>query len=291
MLATVRGAPDLRLWEGEFWDRVESRVAPFIRGIGVERHVIETNALDAVNFGALGGTLKDTLPWGWWENLAHGLALLSFCAPLTHYRKVGRMMIASSFSVDEHEAWGSTPESDRLVGWGGLTTVHDSFDLPKVRKVREVFAPYVESHPGPVPLRACTGKREARLESGELNCGQCEKCVRTVLMLLTAGIDPATCGFPAPDLDVLKEGLISGRFRNASGVSLRAIRAAKTPPKPELVRLYTGLSQFLDWLYRWDPPPLGKKRRKLARLAPRGTRRRMAKDALFGPVKRDSQDS
>ena len=286
MLATVRGAPDLRLWEGEFWERVEGRVAPFVKGLGVERHVIETNALDVLNFGALGDSLKDALPWGWWENLAHGLALLSFCAPLTYFRKVGKMMIASSFSVDEHIAWGSTPESDRNVRWGGVTTVHDSFDLLKVRKVREVLVPFVEEHPGPVPLRVCTGKREARLESGELNCGRCEKCVRTALILLSAGIDPAMCGFPAPDLGMLKEGLVSGRFRNPSGTSLRAVQAAKTPPRPELVRRYPGLDLFFDWLYRWEPPPLEKKRRRLARLAPRGTRRRMTYEALFGPVKK-----
>jgi hypothetical protein len=280
-LVSIRGTPDLRLWEEEYWNRVQQRLAPFVKGLGIERHVIETNALDVVNLNGLNKAFQSAFERGWWENLSHGLLLLSLCAPLTYQMGVRKMMIASSFSRKHSEPWGSNPAADQSICWGGLTTIHDSYDLTRLQKIREVLVPYMKEHSGAVQLRVCTGGREVRLASGSLNCGKCEKCTRTMLSLLCAGADPAECGFPTPNFVEMKAGLISGRLRTQRGYSLQTLHNEKSPPKPELTLRYPGFSEFLDWFYNWEFPLPRKRRGILRGLAPNGTRRRRVVDALF----------
>ena len=281
-LVTVRGTPDLRLGETDYWDRVERQLSKFIRSLGVERHIVETNAIEVVNTRQLNRAFRDTPGGGWWENLAHGILLLSLCAPYTYAGKISRMMIAASYSQAYEEPWGSTPASDQSVGWGALTTVHDSFDLTRIQKVTKILAPYMAKHPGTLPLRVCTGHWRARLVSGALNCGICLKCARQVMIFLSTGIDPVSCGFPAPNFAELKEGFSSGRLIAEGGESLPILHAAKTPPTPELAARYPGLAEFLSWFYRWEMPGSPPRRGILGRLAPSGSRRRRVARAVVG---------
>jgi len=273
-LASIRGTPDLRLWEGQFWERTERNLQPFLKSIGLERQVIETNAIDVVNLGSLDDTLNGVFTHGWWENLSHGLTLLSLCAPFTYVGKIKRMMIASSYSEATSEPWGSTPASDRSVGWGNVTTIHDSFDLPRVEKIKRILAPYMVEHPGIVQLRVCTGKREKRLASGTLNCGVCPKCVRTILTLLYAGTDPAECGFPPPNFAEIKKGLISGRLISSTAYSIGTIHASRNPPYKELLARYPAYGGFLNWFYDWAIHAGPRRKGALSTLAPKGSRRR-----------------
>ena len=273
VLASIRGTPDLRLCDDRFWERTERGLQPFLKSTGIERQVIETNALDVVSLGSLNTTPRGSFSSGWWENLSHGLILLSLCAPFTYVGKVRRMMIASSFSQSTSEPWGSTPASDANVAWGSVTTVHDSFDLLRVEKAKQILAPYMAQHPGLVQLRVCTGKRERRLASGALNCGECPKCVRTMLGLMQAGVDPAECGFPQPDFAEFRRGLISGRLLPPLSISMRVIHDSRNPPDGELAVRYPEYGKFLSWYYDWKMPA-DAERKWASKLAPKGTRRR-----------------
>jgi len=273
VLASIRGAPDLRLWDSQFWERTEQRLHPFLTSTGVERQVIETNAIDLVSLSSLNTTPRGAFAYGWWENLSHGLVLLSLCAPFTYVGKVKRMLIASSFNQANSEPWGSTPASDTSVAWGSVTTVHDSFDLSRLGKIKQVLVPYMAQHPGLVQLRACTGKRERRLASGTLNCGDCQKCVRTTLALMEAGIDPTACGFPPPNFAEIKSGIISGRLLPPLSYTMRAIHDAKVPPDKGLLALYPAYGDFLGWFYNWKIPK-GTERKWVSKIAPKGSRRR-----------------
>jgi hypothetical protein len=272
VLASIRGTPDLRLWEDKFWERTERSLQPFLKNIGIERQVIETNALDVVNFRSLNATLKG-LTEGWWENLSHGLILLSICAPFTYIGKIKRMMIAASFSQQRSEPWGSTPASDSSVAWGGVTTVHDSFDLARIEKIERILAPYMAQHPGIVQLRACTGRRDGRLASGTLNCGTCKKCARTALALMHAGIDPAECGFPPPNFPEIRRGLMSGRLVGPHPFSMKTIHDSRRLPDRELLARYPAYGEFLSWYYDWKWP-VATRSKWASKLAPRGSRRR-----------------
>ena len=280
VLASIRGTPDLPLSDDRFWEREEGRFQPFLKSTGVERQVIETNALDVVSLSSLNALLKGAFTGGWWENLSHGLFLLSLCAPFTYVGKIKKMLIASSYSQVDSEPWGSGPASDTSVAWGSVTTLHDSFDLPRLEKMKQVLAPYIAEHPGLIQFRVCTGKRQSRLASGTLNCGVCPKCVRTMLGLMHAGVDPVTCGFPPPDFAEIKKGMISGRLRPFPALSVNSMHASRRSPDRELAARYPEYAEFLGWFYDWKIP-VAAERKWVSKVAPKGSRRRKVLRDIF----------
>ena len=284
-LLTVRGVPDLRLLEELYWNRVQERIRPFVHSLGLESHIVETNAIDMVDLAAMKADYRARAR-GWWEDLAHGLFFLSICAPYTFFNKIGSVMIASSFTKENQKPWGSSPMTDEKVRWGDIRVIHDSYDLIKADKISQILIPFMKDRSTAIPLRVCTGKRGVRLASDQLNCGQCAKCMRTELILIVSGVDPSENGFdvsPAALLS-LRHSLETGQFVNeflkyrSWKFVLENIRSA---PK-EVVDKHPGLREFLNWLADWDERPTKKRRRYVDKVAPPSSRRRDVASAMFG---------
>jgi hypothetical protein len=88
--------------------------------------------------------------------------------------------------------WGSNPVTNHLLGGGAFPVICSGFGYARTEK-----AAAVSRWPGVAEgLRVCwEGDRP-----GE-NCGRCEKCVRTQLNFLAAGVAPPSClGQPVPEL-------------------------------------------------------------------------------------------
>ena len=285
-LLTVRGTPDLRLFEDRYWGRVQERIRPFIDGLGLESHIVETNAIDMVNLAAIMDDYRGQLVRGWWEDLAHGLFFLSICAPYTFLNNIGNVMIASSYTKADQEPWGSSPMTDEKVSWGGIRVIHDSYDLHRAEKIREILIPFMEKRGAAIPLRVCTGKKGTRLASNQLNCGQCSKCMLIELLLIVSGIDASENGFdisPAA-LQSLRHSLETGQFRNTflKYHSWKLIREKAGSTPEEVVGKHPGLREFLDWLAEWDERPTKKRRRYVDKVAPPSSRRRDVARAMLG---------
>jgi hypothetical protein len=284
-IMTVRGTLDVPLHDDQYWVRVQKRIQPFINSLGVESHVVETNALDMVNLAALKASSKGQLRTGWWEELAHGLFLLSMCAPYTFLNQIGSVMIASSYTQRSQVPWGSSPMTDEKIRWGGARVIHDSYDLERGEKIRQLLVPFGNSHGGAVPLRVCTGRRAVRLASNQLNCGQCSKCMVIELTLILSGADASESGFDIspPSLSALKHNLEVGLFgREYDESSWMFIKQnAKSAPE-EIVSKHPGLRQFFNWFADWDERPTKKTGGYVDRVAPRGSRRRDMARAMFG---------
>lgn len=106
--------------------------------------------------------------WYWGVTLA---ALAHALAPLH-----GKVYIASSYSYADMKPDGSTALTDPLWSSEAVTIVHDGGER-RVDKLRNLAA-----HPETLPLvRVCWEN------TGENNCGRCEKCLRTMLPLLAMG--------------------------------------------------------------------------------------------------------
>jgi len=283
-LFMIRGTPEIRLYEARYFKRVRDSLDPFVGSLGLEIHTVETNALDVMDFRLLSSEKKDQFTDGWWENLAHSLVLLSACAPYTYLKGTGKLLIASSFN-QVVKAWGSTPATDQMVKWGGLHVVHDSYDLSRMKKVEQVIAPYARERGGSIPLRVCTGRKSVRLDSGALNCGRCEKCVRTMLQLMFCGLDPARCGFDTTSFvpATIRAELESGRLKPAHNPnSWRSLFTTADPKYQALEGTYPGLGGFVSWLREWDFKPkvtLGERMTNI--LAPKGSRRRKIAGAVL----------
>ncbi|MDA4123972.1 MAG: hypothetical protein OK438_00785 [Thaumarchaeota archaeon] len=283
-ILTVRGAPDVPLQDDEYWRRVQERIQPFISGLGVESHVVETNALDMINLGAIKANFKFQLRTGWWEDLTFGLFLVSMSAPYTFLNQIGNVMISSSNTAKSQVPWGSSPMTDEKIRWGGIRVIHDSYDLERVEKIRQVVVPFAKSHGGTVPLRVCTGSRRVRLASNQLNCGQCSKCMVIELTLILSGADAGESGFdisPA-SLSALKHNLEVGLFsREYDESSWMFIKEHARFAPNEIVSRHPGLREFFNWFADWDERPTRKSRSCVDRMAPRGSRRRDIARAMF----------
>lgn len=133
----------------------------------------------------------------WWGRVQHGLALAGLSAPASVSVGAAGMIRAASFSPDSNQATGSMPELDALTRWAGVQVLHEGFDLTRQQKITERLAPYLADG-GDLRLAVCY--RRGRHDGAQgVNCGDCEKCLRTGAGLLAAGIDPATVGLAISD--------------------------------------------------------------------------------------------
>lgn len=104
-------------------------------------------------------------------------------ASLGHFLAGGltRVAIGSSGTPDREHLHGSHPDIDPLFSSGALTVIHDLDTTTRLEKSRSIAQwPEVRGK-----LRVCL--RPPRPGRESINCGECEKCVRTMLTFLALG--------------------------------------------------------------------------------------------------------
>ena len=112
-----------------------------------------------------------------WENRHSGAGL----AAVGHSAVFGSafLFIGASWPTTHQVPWGSHPTTDNLFSSQRITVVHDGSRFSRLQKVRDLA-----SWPtGLAALRVCPASA-----GSQANCGECEKCLRTRLELLAAGI-------------------------------------------------------------------------------------------------------
>ena len=124
----------------------------------------------------------------YWDSLRHGICLAGMGAPLTDYFKT--LMTSANGCVEwdtvtKENPYGTGVNVNPRMGWGNINIVDDGA-IDRFRKAIEIKS-YLNSRD--ITLRVCY-KPILRL-----NCMECEKCLRTLSILLIVGIDPSKCGF------------------------------------------------------------------------------------------------
>jgi hypothetical protein len=94
-------------------------------------------------------------------------------------------------STDIPPPWGSHQDIDPLWSSSGLSIVNDGWELSRLDKVRHLVGWEIVHR----SLKVCWENR-----ARTLNCGICEKCVRTQAEFLAAGAESPPATFPAGDL-------------------------------------------------------------------------------------------
>ena len=116
--------------------------------------------------------LQRSTPWA----LSYGGAL----AAIGHLigNKAGRLLTSSDGLGFTHPQVGSRPDTDRLHSSRHLAVEHVATGITRLDKIRRLAAePLVQRH-----LRVCW-----KNVGDQLNCGRCEKCVRTMIALDACG--------------------------------------------------------------------------------------------------------
>ncbi|MEP5376007.1 MAG: hypothetical protein ABJQ14_09490, partial [Hyphomicrobiales bacterium] len=109
----------------------------------------------------------------WSQTHVAGLASVAHMLPTS----VGVVRVASSDVAPPH---GSHPDLDNLWGSGRVRLLNDEHDITRFEKIKEI----VHWAPAQKFLKVCWENLSA-----ELNCGKCEKCLRTQVAIKAAGGD------------------------------------------------------------------------------------------------------
>ena len=124
-----------------------------------------------------------------WEFEFHGAALASVAHALS--RRYSSVSIASTYDIPNLKPWGSHPLLDPNYSSIDLQIRHDGVRFSRLNKVRLVSDWNVALQ----NLRVCTANAP-----NLLNCGKCEKCIRTMTELLVVGKLASTEAFPVHDV-------------------------------------------------------------------------------------------
>jgi 7-cyano-7-deazaguanine synthase in queuosine biosynthesis len=134
--------------------------------------------------------------------------------------RIGSMSLAASLDINFLPRWGTHPLLDPLYSSSGLEFRHETAGYTRFEKVAEIADWEVARR----NLLVCF---EGPLPTGKLNCGDCEKCLRTMTALLAVGA-----------LD---------RFAAFSGDRVTA---------EKIERMDFGHLEFFEWLWKPMVDPL-----------------------------------
>jgi len=192
---------DIPHYEEKFINKVRDRIGNLVSRDKLNFVQVKTDMRYNINEELLSREFKVE----WIGEVAHGLFLLSLCAPLSAVDKIGTVIIASSYTKEFGQPWGSDPLIDENVRWADTKVIHDAFELSRQEKLHWVSKNYPEYLRN---LRVCNSTLS------NFNCTRCEKCARTIVGLTLEGIDPRSCGFDIgkKHFDIIKDCLLKGRF-------------------------------------------------------------------------------
>jgi hypothetical protein len=153
---------DIDLENSDAFDRHMARVAPLLDHLGLESHVVRTNS-------------KKLRLQNWEDSFALELAgCMHLYAPKFGYGLIG--------SSEPYEAlvlpWGSSPVTDHLMSGGAMKIVHDGAGFSRTDKVAQIARSSLASN----TLKVCWQGSDQ-----SVNCGVCEKCLRTKMNFLATG--------------------------------------------------------------------------------------------------------
>ena len=170
----------------DYWTRTRRAATGFAKAAELETVFVRTNLRD----------LDDGL--GFFAAKFHSAVLASVAHLLS--RRISSVSIAADLDVPKLRAWGSHPVLDPLYSGSALAVFHDGVETSRIEKAARIAA-WPEAL---ASLMVCT---EGPLASGALNCGRCEKCVRTLAALGPA----AAAGASFERIDVTPR--VIGRLR------------------------------------------------------------------------------
>jgi hypothetical protein len=228
------------------WQRAKSLSSKYAAEYGLENQFIRTNCQRFINVSKLSALFGCEITDGaWWSGVQHGMGLLGLCAPVAYDNGLSDLHIASSYTEEFNQPWGSHPAIDDKVAWSGTTCHHDGFELSRQQKIA-LLASHVEQQNTNLPVRVCTS-------SGE-NCSRCEKCCRTIIGLMVAGADPTEHGFTVSEdiFDHIRIQFESGCWEFGFDEVYMWSDIQRHTPAPETVD-DPELASFYRWLRGIDP--------------------------------------
>ncbi|MEO0836331.1 MAG: hypothetical protein AAFY16_10150 [Cyanobacteria bacterium J06642_3] len=180
--------------------------------------------------------------FSFWRFEYHG----SFLAAIAHIfaPRFSVASIASTYDFANLEPWGSHPLLDPLYSTTSLQIRHENVALSRLEKTKLVG----EWDVALKQLRVCNEKESYK--EGNYNCGNCEKCVRTMTAFLALGMLEQIATFK--ETDVSKEKLVNTCYLSDSyevNCYRELIEPLQNIGRYDLVE---GIEQIIDRYYERD---------------------------------------
>ncbi|HTY74746.1 MAG TPA: hypothetical protein VMD05_04190 [Candidatus Nanoarchaeia archaeon] len=258
-LVTIRW--NIPLEEQLYYELFKAKVNEFAKREGAKILFAETNELDLTNNEL---SARDFLgkPDGgsWYGDVTHGMLLVTAAAPLLENYET--ILLASSDFKDQKNpqnigTQGSLVFHEVEVFISNTKVVYDSPEFTRIGKIRKYLKPNPEYASG---LVVCNSENRFFKPSTEfLNCCVCEKCLRTILGLVSENIDPSTCNFPLrrtkDTLGLIKTQLKSGVLATDWTVGMEW-EATQSNTDERLAMGQTndmpGATEFFQWFVTYD---------------------------------------
>jgi hypothetical protein len=126
--------------------------------------------------------------WSFWDSAFEGACFASIAHALSN--RILSISIASTHNIQYSHPHGSHPMLDENYGSYDLKIKHELLTLSRFDRTKLLAEWDAAIH----NLRVCN--RTKLYTSDTLNCGRCEKCVRTMLSLLVLGVLEKSRSFP-----------------------------------------------------------------------------------------------
>lgn len=185
-LITIWGA-DIGINNNKAWKKVEISVKEFGKNENKKNIIIKSNFRRILNEKNLNISFQKKIKDNWWHGIQHGIALLSLVIPYAYKNRMSTIYIPSSYS-DINIRCASHPTIDEKIKYGGKV-IHEGFKYTRQEKLKLIANYLNETNDKNMKLRVCWEGVKGT------NCSQCEKCLRTIVGLFIAGIDPNKVGF------------------------------------------------------------------------------------------------
>ncbi len=193
---------DIDLDNHELREEVSEAVREVARHFGKNLIEVETDVRKFLEQG-----LK--LHWPY----SHGAALATVAHSLSHL--ISKVYLASSHATPDVSKWGTHPHVDPHWSSSALQVVHEGYEATRIDKLRRI----AQSAFALSKVRVCWENR-----SNHYNCGECEKCIRTMLAMRIAGCLNEASTFARPfEMKSLK---VIDRFDEVDRYYLRENRKA-----------------------------------------------------------------
>lgn len=130
--------------------------------------------------------------WMFWERKSHDAIFASIAYAFTN--RFSDIVFASTYDIPSVQPAGTHPLLDLAYSSSQLIIHHDSVSLSRLDKIK-LIADWEEAFQS---IRTCNQSK--LYEHGRMNCGQCIKCIRTMLELEALGLLKRNKAFPSRDI-------------------------------------------------------------------------------------------
>ncbi len=181
---------DIYLNQEEGWNILRNLIVENFKNENrdIVLNTAKTNFRDCLNYPSLAELVKDSGD-EYWHGFQHSIGIICLSAPLIFTKQIKTIYFASTRTKDTlNTPCASRPSIDESVKFAETSVIHDGFEanrLQKVLKVTDYYKTKTKPH-----IHICWEKQTG------LNCGTCNKCIRTVAELLCAKANPKEYGIP-----------------------------------------------------------------------------------------------